>query len=47
MYTKYKYTYMNTILSTIEMMLLYHTIIIVYEYNFEYNFEYDFYILIS
>ena len=39
MYTKYKYTYM----STIEILLLYHTLINVYEYNFEYNF----YILIS
>ena len=38
MYTKYKYTYMNTILSIIEMLLLYHTLIIVYDYNSEYNF---------
>ena len=43
MYIKYKYTYMSAILSTIELLLLYHTLINVYEYDFEYNF----YILIS
>ena len=40
MYTKYKYTYMGTILSTIEILLLYHTPINAYEYNFDYiNFS--------
>ena len=40
MYTNYKYTYMSTILSKIEILLLYHTLINVYEYNFDYiNFS--------
>ena len=33
MYIKYKYTYMSAILSTIEILLLYYTLIKVYEYN--------------
>ena len=33
MYIKYKYTYMSAILSIIEILLLYYTLIKVYEYN--------------
>ena len=33
MYIKYKYTYMSANMSTIELLLLYHTLVNVYEYN--------------